>query len=135
MALWRVRARLSVDEKRVEQQETSEHPMKIPVAINIPNAARISNYLHEDMTSDELNQDLVTVELENGYRIEAGWYLENDPSGLFYVTVSQGPSEVGRWKRQAVNEAVELVQNLAKRYSSEAVFVSRSSSLTFQLQI
>lgn len=102
--------------------------MKTPVAIRIPDGAKISNYLYDDLTVDELNQDIVTVILANAHSIEVGWFPENDPTGKFWIRVFWGDEEIRLIKADAAYEVVEYVERLSIRFNQPHTSVSNAAT-------
>src|SRR3990172_510537 len=58
-----------------------------PIRLILPRGAEASNYLYPVMEREDLTQDVLTVELPNGYFIDVGWYPEHDESGSFWIRV------------------------------------------------
>jgi len=88
-----------------------------------PGARLILNNLLTSMSTADLDQDLVLVELPGQIFIDVSWYPENDPHGHFYVTVF----EQNRWdapfaeaRADSAIKAAFLVEMLAERFMAES---------------
>jgi hypothetical protein len=97
--------------------------MKEPLPIRVPPGAAIANFLYEALTPAELNQDLVTVELQNGITIEVDWVPENDPGGAFATRVMRGFEEKHASQLRDPHEVARLVERLAEQFNRDPVRV------------
>jgi hypothetical protein len=99
--------------------------------LNLPEGSTTVNYLHKEMTVEDLTQDLVTVQLPTGYFIDVGWYPEHDSNGDFWVRVYYGS-----WDQQMRDpikvkhlfQVKQFVEKLAQLYSAPIVLASSCGS-------
>jgi hypothetical protein len=104
-----------------------------PLPINVPPGAEIANYLYPEMELNDLEQDIVTVRLHNGYYIDVGWYPVGDPNGRYLIRVF-----FQTWDRQtlfnpvAAKDAFDVVANvekLADHFSRAQIPMSRTGGI------
>ena len=103
-----------------------------PIQITVPPGSEISNYLYPSLTIDDLTQDMVTVQLPNGYSIDAGWYPEHDPNGRFVVRVFQGYWDNQKLPKPILEKNVSvlvfIIEKLAEHFSRSQIPSLKSSS-------
>jgi hypothetical protein len=101
-----------------------------PLAIDLPTGAQLSTYLYPEMDFDDLDQDLITVRLPNGYFIDVGWYPEHDPNGRFVVRVFfefwDGQQPMRPFETKDPIQARMAVEKLAEHFSKPQIMLSRS---------
>ena len=102
--------------------------MSDTVEFQFPTGSEVSNYLSRDMEPEELNQDLLTARLPNGFWIEVGWFPENDINGAFVVRVIRDHETISERQYKDFNSLVLAVQRLIDHYSPGTVFISRSAA-------
>ena len=99
------------------------HPSKL---INV----QVRGQLELAPDLDDLDQDILEVELENGLVIDVGWIPENDPTGAYRIVVYHQ-----YWDNQITDpvftkyptEVAEIVDWLIRDYSATLLPQHRSS--------
>ena len=105
--------------------------MTMPIQLNLPPGAEVFNRLYETRNPELLDEDLLTIRLENGFCVDAGWFPAFDPHGTYVVRVfyEYGDADVRDPIYVAdVREVADIVERLCARFGRRQVNVSRSNS-------
>ena len=102
-----------------------------PVKLNLPDGARVYNFLYRTRDPEYLVQDQLSVVLPSGYIIDVTWAPEHDPDGEYIVRVFYE-----YWNNQriipitlrAIDDVVSLVEELARNFNKEQILTSPSQT-------
>src|SRR2546425_500703 len=100
-----------------------------PVNLNLGTAHVVAqyNFLYRSRDPDYLVQDILSIQLTSGYRIDVSWWPEHDPNGRYYLSVffdgDDVPIEEPRELR-SVDEVIESVRLYVSRFSTKIVTLS-----------
>ena len=53
----------------------------------LENCSCVYGFIPDESDFDNLTQDLLEIQLDNGIIIDVGWYPEHDPQGQYYTHV------------------------------------------------
>jgi hypothetical protein len=102
-----------------------------PVTLQLPPGAKVYNALYANTNPEDLTQDLLAVALPTGFFVDVGWFPEHDPLGTYCIRVfwqEWSAQQIPTIKTKNLNEVVQIVERLAKRFNGSAVLTSSSSS-------
>jgi hypothetical protein len=103
-----------------------------PVPLNLPPGSEKVNFLQWDIAPAELTQDLLTVQLPNGFCIDVGWFPEHDPSGNYWINVFFENPDKQQLDKPIVTKdlhvVVHLVERLASRFSSGVGYLANATT-------
>jgi hypothetical protein len=102
-----------------------------PINLNLPGSEVVFNNLHDTLSEEWLDEDLVFVRLPDGTKVEVGWYGELGAGGAFkvvhYRTSWNQPLDAIR--TDDVHQVVEALTSLAQTAEArQRPFVSRARS-------
>jgi len=106
----------------------------IPNLATVTGARIVVNSLDDSKEPGFLTQDLLLVELPGRTYIDVSWFPEHDPAGAYTVTVFRGHNQIHDVETKSAYEAVNLVENLAKAFSTAVgnVCCSRGQTVDYR---
>jgi len=102
-----------------------------PVHLNLPDGSKVYNFLYRTRNLAYLTQDVLTVELPNGYCVDVGWFPEHDPAGSYHISVFWqfwDHQKISPIKTKSLDEVIATVENLARTFNRQTVSVSPAST-------
>lgn len=107
------------------------------IHFQLPEKALLKGAIYNTYDLDYLSEDLLEINLQSGLTIDVGWYPEGERPGAFQVVLFKQfwrnqvipPIEV-----QTLPELVQIVENLAAKYSENVISCSDSTEKTVSVQ-
>lgn len=105
-----------------------------PVVLNIERSRVIGeyNFLYRSRHPDYLVQDIVSIVLSTGYRIEVSWWPEHDPTGRYYLAVldeHDGSEVEPPLELSSVDEVLQVLHLQVQRFSAHVITFSFATDI------